>query len=259
VTWAELVRERIEGKDLVTLERSAYNAWYRSIDLYRLLGGNIIPTMCLLYRRDILKAAGPYREDLPVLGDLDFNIRCLLAADIAVIPKILAYYHQREARAPGDIDANSIGAVGSAHERVGAALRNDFLRRHLAERPNELGPLAALSRGQVQGIERLNEVENFLSFRVAQAIERLNQVEAFLSHRTGEAIERLDRVETLLMSQIAERSGGLERREERRLDAELGVAAEAARPLRALLRPARAVWRGLLPARRLIARLRGRR
>jgi hypothetical protein len=48
-----------------------------------------------MYKRELLDEIGLYREDLPVLGDWEFNLRFALRFKIHVIPESLAYYHKR--------------------------------------------------------------------------------------------------------------------------------------------------------------------
>lgn len=233
VTWSELVRERIEGQQILTIGRSAYNCWYTSIDLHRLLGGNTIPTMCFLYRRSILEEVGGYSETLSVLGDWDFNIRCVMAADIGVIPRVLAYYHQRDALASGAY-GNSIETDRQSHDKTGALLRNQLLRQHLRATPSDLGNVAAASRGFVGIIDRLNEIEAYLASRMTQTTERVQQLEQALSPPPGQ--DRLANVERRLEA----------------IDGKLELLPEIARRLRILLMPARVLARIGRAIRRLL-------
>ena len=242
VTWSERVNERIEGQEIHTISREPYNHWYQAIDTQRVLGGSIFAPISFLFRRDIVDRVGGFNEDLPVLGDWDFTVRCLLEADIAVLPKNLAYYHHRVNFVAGDIYGNSIHSGQSVHKRVDAEVRNRLFRAHLARNPSELGLSAAISRDLVQLGERLNEVESYLTYQSARAIERLNQVEIYLAHQTAQAVEKGRDTNEQLAS----------------LRAELAVVIVAARAVHRALRPVGYLWRQLLRLRRTVARLCGR-
>jgi glycosyltransferase involved in cell wall biosynthesis len=203
VTWSELVEERIEGADIHITARRPYNDWLHAIDLTRLLGGNVFPPISFLFRRCVLEQVGAFDENLKVLGDWEFNVRLLQAADIAVIPTTLAYYHHRVTAAES-VYSNSIQGALGLHRRTNAALRNRLVRASLAAHPAELGVVAAISHDFVQLTERLNAVETYLDEHLAgRVIERLNQVEAYLAGQDALVTTRLNEVETYLASQSA--------------------------------------------------------
>lgn len=260
VTWSELVRERLEGGDIVTLERRPYNQWYQRIDLQRMLGGNMFPPICFLFRRDLIARVGPFDAALPVLGDWEFNIRVLQATDIAVLPQMLAYYHQREHAGSLDIYSNSIYSGLNLHQGVDANLRNRLLRRALAQHPDHLGALAAVSRDFVQMRERLDEVERYLTFQSARVIERLNDVENYLEGRSADRhlVGVAEHTENLRGRQALTREVENLSQQIATLRHDLAGTIEAARIAQTRVTPAQFVWRSLLPIRRLVARLRGR-
>lgn len=139
---------------------------------------------------------------------------------------------------------------------------------HVIERLNQVEDF--LSSRTAQAIERLNQVEAFLSSRAAETTGRLNEVEAFLSHRTAEAIERLNEVEAFLVHTIGEAGERTiaSRPEEGAEAREQGSRGHEGGPPRAFLKargltrtmagPARFLWRRALPLRRMVARLRRR-
>ena len=73
---------------------------------------------------------GAFREDLPVLGDWDFNVRFLARYEIGVIPEMLAYYHNRDDEDTGDY-ASSVSAKAHLHQFYDNLLRNEWLRNDI--------------------------------------------------------------------------------------------------------------------------------
>ena len=85
----------------------------------------------LLYRRAVHDRLGPYREDLPVMGDWEFGIRLVTAYDIGVIAKPLANYHRRIGA--GDAPAayaNTVTSLPGLHAETDALLRNELCTRN---------------------------------------------------------------------------------------------------------------------------------
>ena len=70
-----------------------------SDDLLRgLLAHNFVPAMTLVYRRSILRAAPPFREDL-LFADWDLNIRLAMRTRLVYVPSPLAKYRRHPAAA----------------------------------------------------------------------------------------------------------------------------------------------------------------
>jgi hypothetical protein len=88
---------------------------------------------------------GAFREDLPVLGDWDFNVRFLKAYEIGVIPRILAYYHDRD---QGEAVAyhSSVSAKADLHLFYDNMLRNEWLREDIAQGICGIGTLSSFGR-----------------------------------------------------------------------------------------------------------------
>lgn len=92
--------------------------------------GNQFAPIAFVYRMRLLDEVGFYDEDLPVLGDWDFNLRFMMKADIAVIPERLANYHHRIAS--GDTNqhyGNSVSAGYLRHYQREAMIRNEIIRK----------------------------------------------------------------------------------------------------------------------------------
>lgn len=164
VTHSVRIQESIEGDQVTTSARDPFNPWLHTVTLYRMAAGNIFPPISFLYKRSALEAIGPYREDLPVLGDWEFNLRFLMHFEIGVIPKELAYYHHRMTVQAGAY-SNSVIGGHNKHVFYDALLRNELLRKDLEERSLGLGFLVNFAKGvedTTHGIHGLRDASWFL-------------------------------------------------------------------------------------------------
>lgn len=144
ISHTERVIETILGDRIKTVVRHDFNSWVTTVHLFRMLAENLFPPISFLFRRDAMEAVGPFREDLPVLGDWDFNIRVLRRFEIGVLREQLACYHHR---LPKDAAAYSNSVVGQSenHERYSALLRNEWLRDDLDTGRAGIGTSANIS------------------------------------------------------------------------------------------------------------------
>ncbi len=134
-----VIEERIEDNRIIKIGERDFNSWLTEVDLARLLAGNVMPNLSFLFRRKALDYVGTFNAELPVLGDWDFNIRMLMSADIAVLTKPLAYYHQRRHISQSLYD-NTVVAEVDRHEKYSVAYRNAVLRASLQQAPWQIGP-----------------------------------------------------------------------------------------------------------------------
>ena len=139
ITRARIVYEALRDGAVVVERDVPLNPEINAVSLGRILHSNFFPVHAFLYRRKALDTVGLYREDLPVLGDWDFNIRFLARFDIALIDRALAFWHQRPGvdGSPG----NSIFNACELHARYDAAVRNRWLRDDLAAQRHGVGQL----------------------------------------------------------------------------------------------------------------------
>lgn len=138
-----------------TLERSEFNAWLESVSLGRMAAENCFPPISFLYERRVFDVIGMYREDLPALGDWDFNLRFLLHFDIGVIARNLANYHVRHA--PKGMYGNSVTSGHANHVAYNARLRNEYLRKDIEQGKIGLGYCLALAP-ELLGVSRQAKV-----------------------------------------------------------------------------------------------------
>ena len=121
-----------------------FNNWLKNVTLFRMASRNFIPPISFLYRAHIHEELGPYREELPVLGDWDFYMRVLSRFDIQLVPRVLANYHLRPADT-GERWGNSVVTGLQSHVAVEAQILNGLLRADLAEGKIGLGIIANLA------------------------------------------------------------------------------------------------------------------
>ncbi len=141
ITHTERVIEAIEGDSVRPIRTYMYNDWLRSVSLRRMLAENVFAPIAFLFDREACREVGAFREDLPVLGDWDFNVRFLCRYEIGVIPEKLAYYHDREGDGSSDYQS-SVRAKAHLHAFFDNLLRNEWLREDIASGSTGKGALA---------------------------------------------------------------------------------------------------------------------
>lgn len=145
ITHTVRILERIERDRVVFEEKEPFNTWCKSITIYRMAAGNIFPPISFVYERRALEQIGYYREDLPVLGDWEFNLRFMKRYDIFLIPEELAFYHHRLAATSG-VFSNSVIGGDSKHLFYDTLLRNELLREDLENNRIGVGYLTNISK-----------------------------------------------------------------------------------------------------------------
>ncbi|WP_315717181.1 MULTISPECIES: glycosyltransferase family 2 protein [unclassified Bradyrhizobium] len=144
ITHTERVVESIREDRIETVQRHDFNSWVKGVHLFRMLAQNMFPPISFLFRRDALVKIGPFREDLPVLGDWEFNVRFLQSFEIGVVCECLAYYHHR--LPAGAVEySNSVVDQSHQHENYSVFLRNEWLRQELNSGRTGIGTLANIS------------------------------------------------------------------------------------------------------------------
>ena len=90
ITRTTRVIEKFENGKVEILDQFPFHAWAESISLRRMLAQNFFAPICFVFSREACREVGAFREDLPVLGDWDFNVRFLERYEIGIIPEFLA-------------------------------------------------------------------------------------------------------------------------------------------------------------------------
>lgn len=143
------VDERIErgdekGDTVRRLGEKPYNEGLLAVGIVEIARVNLIPPISFLFRRDVHDRIGGFDASLPVLGDWDFTLRFLIAADIGVVPRPLAYYHFRPKGA--GLYGNTVVDGIDRHIEYDAILRNRMLRADLETGRFGPGMMIALAR-----------------------------------------------------------------------------------------------------------------
>ena len=150
VTHSSRVIEKIEqknGHEVITeSDREPFNQHLRGISLGELAGDNLFTVNAFVFEREALTKTGFYREDLPVLGDWEFNLRFIFHYDIDVIPSTLSYFHQRVEAPSGDL-ANSVVAGLNDHHFYRAHIQNELLRQDIRSNHLGLGTIMSINAG----------------------------------------------------------------------------------------------------------------
>lgn len=144
ICHSSCIDEVVEGDTIRVTGVRAFNNWVCNVTLFRMASRNFIPPISHLYRRSAHQEFGNYRDELPVLGDWEFNMRILSRYDIQLVPQMLANYHIR----PSTTEArygNSITGGVAQHWRVEAEILNNLLRADIAAGKTGLGVIANLA------------------------------------------------------------------------------------------------------------------
>lgn len=95
ISLATTIKEKVEEAEVKILDSHPFNSQLKSVDLSHIAIRNQFPPISFLFSRAVYDEIGGFNEDMPVLGDWDFNLRFLMKADIGLIPEYLANHHIR--------------------------------------------------------------------------------------------------------------------------------------------------------------------
>lgn len=155
ICHANMITEIVTPEGDIQIEKSEpYKHQPLAICLSEMAVYNLFPPITFIYQRKEFAELAGYDENLPVLGDWEFNLRFLEKYDIGVVSKVLANYHVRK---PGDkandANGNTVTNKKAQHLEYDALIRNKKLREDLALQKMGLGYLLA-ELGQFRGILR---------------------------------------------------------------------------------------------------------
>lgn len=165
VCHAQIVEESLgENGIVIHNRRAAYRhdqvlSLFKSLDTFSFPVGN-----SFLMRYESLAIASQNNSAMPVMYDFEWIIRVLLKADIAVVPKELAFYHQRNMdHEKLGATRNSIFAAADEFRRLSILLQNEQLRSEIAEGRLGVGFIGSLVQYLREQAQHHDMVEQYLS------------------------------------------------------------------------------------------------
>lgn len=195
ITGTTYVSEEITETHVIEHDRRPYQDWIRNIQLAEMAAGNYFAPIAFLFRRDAYDDIGGFDENLPVLGDWDFNIRFLIKNDIGVLPEPLANYHHRDRVNSASTYSNSVIGGNDRHAQYTSIMRNKYFR--LAAKDPAFSAVATLMgsgyfqddmrnrlssvREQVISAAMTNRQESELNFRLKATLSESLRLIASLS------------------------------------------------------------------------------
>jgi len=153
----EVIHEEIRADKIIETGRFPWGAFNENIAFAeQILFANSIPPISLLIRKSVAAKAGLFNENLPVLGDWDYNIRLMQIGDIGSLDEKLAYYHHRVNQK--DAYGNSVHSGQKKHHKYNTLYRNALLREFLKANPSALGLLQLLAIKSGENLNKINEL-----------------------------------------------------------------------------------------------------
>lgn len=167
------------------VERRPYNEWLRTISMAHLLEENKFAPIAFLFRRDVYDQIGGFNENLPVLGDWDFNLSYLAISEIGVIKTPLANYFHRDLQRSGAYSNSVIGSIDK-HLLFGTGFRNDlfradplFLREGIVDAVDQsvLGPMFQILKNEQHhhNQSQLDALKNEIIGTITAQMQKLEQ------------------------------------------------------------------------------------
>ncbi|MGN6523881.1 MAG: glycosyltransferase family 2 protein [Actinomycetes bacterium] len=205
----EIVRERIEGDVREEVGREVFEPDVHSVSLFDLLRANRVVPISLLYRRSVHDEIGPFREDLPVVGDWEFNLRLAQSGRTVgfLDEEPLAFWHHRE-EAEGS-EANSVLGRADEHRDHDLEVRDAALRDYV--RQHGVGGLLYVTKYFQREIDLLHDHVERVQARLDEVHTRLDDEQrrrellesmaeqratsARIEERLGRLVDRLDGLE----------------------------------------------------------------
>lgn len=138
VCYSNAIHEQIIDEKVNVVARYPDGFELQELTLWRMCAGNCFSPIAFVYKREVYdRIGGLYREDLPVQGDWEFNLRFMQHYEIGLIKEHLAFYHFRVTEKHARSIYNNSITGSEQHRFYKTYLRNEYLRKDLAE--NKLG------------------------------------------------------------------------------------------------------------------------
>ena len=186
-----VIFEKIDGDTITETRREAWANWKQQIDYKDLLCSNSFPPICLLVRKAVVDHLSGFNENLPVLGDWDFNLRLIQLGDIGTINEPLAYYYRREPTSYHSVYNNSILESVSVHEEFNVKYRNSMMRAYAAKDPSAIGGMITLLADLDSREKRINDRINHLEWLIRGATHS-TQLDGSFSYELQRAVQGIN-------------------------------------------------------------------
>lgn len=168
----EIVWERIEDETIVETGREIFEPGLQDITLFDLMRYNRGVPISFLYRRVLHEELGYFDENLPVVGDWEFNMRVALNHSIGFIGETpLAFWHQRR-ESTGSM-GNSVIAMSDKHRKYDQLVREAHLKEYLQR--NGLGESLYLTKYLDNRVGEFHDRINFAEDRYREMLDVLHQ------------------------------------------------------------------------------------
>lgn len=251
-TGCTLVEERITDSGIETVRLHAWPHMRGTVDFQRAMVDLQVPPIALTFRRAGIDLIGGQNEWLTHLADLEMLHRMLLLGEVGFIDRPLANYHHRQHGTAGAA-GNSVVEARAAREEQHLRLRNGMARAALTRQPELIGLLQPLLRATDEVRQAVDASDARLAgalderdARLAAALEERDvRLAAVLDDTRAQLARQDDHIRALVTGQEAQAA----------LLHAIAARLAAQDRRRGVLE---AVWQGILPLRRTVARLRGR-
>lgn len=166
-THINQIFERVDNNETThEISRRDFDPHLTSVSLPEISEINKFMPISFLFRKEVFDVIGMYDEELPVVGDWEFNIRFLSKFDLVVVKEKLANYY---IRVDSHEDyANTVTAGQDDHQFYRALIVNKHLRNELETGKITIGMLMTLG-------DYFHRVSGN-TWRMIQFIERLKNL-----------------------------------------------------------------------------------
>lgn len=156
VTQTEEIFEKPDGEKWKEYRRRLFNRRLQFVSFQELAVRNRFTNNAFVFPRNVFQLVGPYREDLPVLEDWEFNVRFAARFPIRVIKEPLSRYHKR----PHHRGSSAQNTELALHRQIRHEIRDAWLRHDFESGKCGLGTISLLA--ELQGNRALRALNRLV-------------------------------------------------------------------------------------------------
>jgi GT2 family glycosyltransferase len=180
VTGVYRVSETLQGNRLWPVKEEKFFLSEGRLTFRGMIGGNTFPPIAGLFRTRLLSDVGLFNEQLPVLGDWEFNLRVAEHAPFGFIPERLAKYHIRTPESDGQ-SANSITAGLDLHRSTKLKLQDQWLRDDISSvNKGFLSIVASLERDLEDARRKNSGLDSVNAAEIVRVLKSQSLIRKFL-------------------------------------------------------------------------------